>query len=276
MGISQEVGIEVYEWRQAPKATFAVIGDPVAHSASPRMHSAAFLALGMDHTYVAIHVKPGEVGEAMEHLKGLGYTGVNVTLPHKEEMLTWVKECDEFAARVHSVNTVRLEDGYGFNTDAPGFMETLRLLSIPPGTPTLLLGAGGSARALAAVLSDESYPLRIWNRTPGRAQALIDDLGIDAAAWDTPDIEGAGLVVNATSASLRGEKMPIDWSSAGPGLVAYDIAYNLKPNVFLDRAAEAGVRTVDGAAMLVMQGALSFEFWLETDAPHDAMWEAIR
>ena len=275
MGISQEVD-GVYEWREAPAASFAVIGHPVAHSASPRMHHAAYAALNMDHRYVAIHVEPGEVGEAMDHLKSLGYQGVNVTLPHKEEVLAWVSECDEFAARVHSVNTVRLQDRYGFNTDAPGFMETLRLLSIPPGTPTLLLGAGGSARALAAVLSDESYPLRIWNRTPGRAQAMIDDLEIDAAAWDTPDLTGAGLVVNATSASLRGQTMPIDWSLAAPGLVAYDIAYNLKPNLFLDQAALAGVRTVDGAAMLVMQGALAFEFWLETDAPHDAMWEAVR
>ena len=275
MGISQELEA-VYEWREAPAATFAVIGDPVAHSASPKMHHAAYEALGLDHKYVAVHVKPGEVGEALSYLKGLGYQGVNVTLPHKEEVLEWVSECDEFAARVHSVNTVRFSDRYGFNTDAPGFMETLRLLSIPPGTPTLLLGAGGSARALAAILSDESYPLRIWNRTPGRAQTLIDDLEIDAAAWETPDITGAGLVVNATSSSLRGEPMPIDWSYAAPGLVAYDIAYNLKPNIFLDEAAKAGARTVDGAAMLVMQGALAFEFWLEKDAPHDAMWEAVR
>lgn len=275
MGISQEVET-VFEWRDAPKADFAVIGDPVAHSASPRMHQAAYDSLGMNHRYLAVHVVPGEVAQALDHLKGLGYRGVNVTLPHKEEVLEWVVECDEFAARVHSVNTIRLSDRYGFNTDAPGFMETLRLLSIPPGTPTLLLGAGGSARALAAILSDESYPLRIWNRTPGRAQELIDDLEIDAAAWDTPDATGAGLIVNSTSASLGGQRIDIDWSLAVPGAIAYDVVYGLKPNLFLDDAEKNGIRTVDGAAMLVMQGALAFEFWLETDAPHDAMWEAVR
>lgn len=275
MGLSQEVGT-VFEWRDAPAADFAVIGDPIKHSASPRMHQAAYRALGLPYRYVALRVESGEVCEALDHLRTLGYRGVNVTLPHKNEVLDWVSEVDEFAARVHSINTVRLSDRYGFNTDAPGFMETLRLLAVPPGTPTLLLGAGGSARALAAILSDEMYPLRIWNRTPGKAQALIDDLEIDAAAWDSPDITGAGLVVNATSSSLRGETLPIDWSLAAPGVLAYDIAYRLSPNPFLDQAEAHGIRNTDGSAMLVMQGALAFEFWLEVDAPHEAMWEAVR
>jgi shikimate dehydrogenase len=170
-----------------------------------------------------------------------------------------------------------MADKFGFNTDAPAFMETLRLMYVLPGTPTLLLGAGGSSRAIAAILSEEGFPLHIWNRTPSKAHDLIKELDLeDAAAVASPDLSGAGLIINATSASLQGNRLPLDWANAVPGAVAYDIMYGASPNPFLDDATEAGVRAVDGLALLVMQGALSFEFWIEREAPHEAMWEAVR
>jgi shikimate dehydrogenase len=276
MGISKELD-GPFPWREAPVADYAVIGDPISHSRSPQMHNAAYQALGLTLRYTSVHVPRGEVTEALDHLKGLGYKGINVTVPHKEEVIDWLGDCDAFASRVRSVNTIRMADKFGFNTDAPAFMETLRLLNLPPGTPTLVLGAGGSSRAIATALSEDGYPLHIWNRTPGKARALVKELDLeDALAIDTPDIRGAGLIVNATSASLAGERLPINWDDAIPGAVAYDVMYGAALNSFLDEASLGGVRAVDGLALLVMQGALAFEFWVKKNAPHEVMWEAVR
>jgi shikimate dehydrogenase len=267
--------IKVYEWRDAPASDYAVIGDPVAHTLSPRMHKAAYEKCNLDLCYEAIRIPKGETHEALEHLRNLGYQGVNVTLPHKQEVIGWLSDIDPFASRVQAVNTIRLDDRYGFNTDAPGFMKTLDLLNIQPGTPTLILGAGGSARAIVAALAEEDFPLRIWNRTRERAENLLEELEIEASVWDQPEILDAGLIVNTTSASLQGIQIPIDWSHTMPGAIAYDIAYNGTSMPFLQDAITNGVRSYDGKGMLVMQGALAFEWWLGIEAPHDVMWESI-
>ncbi len=274
MGVQE--ALTAHEWREAPVGNYAVIGDPVSHSLSPRMHMAAYRELGLDLHYEAIRVQEGEVGHAMSHLRSLGYEGVNVTQPHKQEVIGWLKECDSFASRVGAVNTVRLRDRYGFNTDAPGFMHTLDLLNVPPGSPTLILGAGGAARAIVAALADEDYPLRIWNRTPDRAYQLLSDLEIEASVWQEPELLDAALVVNTTSASLQGGHVPIEWEHAMPGVIAYDISYGATARSFISEAEANGVRAVDGLGMLVMQGALAFEWWLGIDAPHNAMWEAVK
>lgn len=273
MGVQE--ALSIYEWREAPAASFAVIGDPITHSKSPAMHNAAYRELGLNYTYVPIRVPSGEALQALDRLRSLGYQGVNVTLPLKQEVIGWLKECDEFAARVGAVNTIRLDDRYGFNTDAPGFMKTLDLLNIDSGCPTLVLGAGGAARAIVAALADEGYPLRIWNRTKERAEIMIESLEIDASVWDDPELLDAKLVINTTSAGHRGDRIPIDWSHGMSGLVAYDISYG-HPSAFLIEAEAEDIRAVDGLGMLVMQGAYSFEWWLELDAPHDAMWDAAR
>lgn len=274
MGIQE--ALKTYEWREAPPADFAVIGDPIAHSFSPKMHAAAYAELGLEHKYLPIRVPSGEVPAAMDYLRTQGYKGVNVTVPHKGEVIGWLKECDSFAVRVGSVNTVRLEDRYGFNTDAPAFMQTLELLNLTPGSPTLVLGAGGSARAIVAALADEGYPIRIWNRTRSRAEKLLQDLEIEGSVWDEPELLDAKLIVNTTSASRSGEHIPIQWEHAMAGAVAYDISYNTDSNPFVADAEANGLRAIDGLGMLVMQGALSFEWWLGVDAPHSAMWEAVK
>lgn len=266
----------VFEWREAPAADFAVIGDPVSHSLSSKMHMAAYRELGLPLTYLSVRVPAGEVSPAMDRLKELGYKGVNVTIPHKGEVIGWLKEVDAFALRVQSANTVRLEDRYGFNTDAPAFLHTLELLNIQPGTPTLVLGAGGAARAVVAALADEGYPLRIWNRSRARAEEMVEDLEIEASVWDEPELLDAMLVVNATASSLDGEPLPVKWEHGMAGVVAYDLAYSRGTTPFVAQAEAHGLRAYDGKGMLVMQGALAFEWWLEVDAPHDAMWDAVK
>lgn len=272
MGIQE--ALTPFEWRQAPAGDFAVIGDPITHTLSPAMHTAAYRSLGLDYRYHAIHVKSGEVSAAMDHLRSLGYRGVNVTVPHKQEVIGWLKDCDAFAVRVQAANTVGMKDRYGFNTDAPAFLETLKLLNVEPGEPALVLGAGGSARAIIAALAEEGYPLRIWNRTRQRAEELVEDLEIEAAVWDAPELLDAKLIVNATSASLSDESVEIEWTHAMPGLIAYDLSYN--GSAFFRDAEAHDVRVVDGKGLLVMQGALALEWWLDVEAPRDAMWEAIR
>jgi shikimate dehydrogenase len=138
----------------------------------------------------------------------------------------------------------------------------------------LLLGAGGSARAIALALALEGYNLRIFNRTAERAVALVGELAIEAEVVDYPALQDAQLIVNATSASLQNESLPISFHGARPDAVAYDLVYGETP--FLRQANAAGLRTIDGKPLLVAQGARSLEFWLGGTAPRGAMLEAIR
>lgn len=266
---------EVVFWRDAPEAEFAVIGDPVAHSKSPRMHHAAYDDLGLPFRYVALEVPPDDVRDALNFLRFRGYRGVNVTVPNKEAALEWCAEVDPLARRVRAVNTIRLEDGVGMNTDAPGFLETLADRGVPPGE-VLLLGAGGSARALAYALAREGWSLRIFNRTRSRAEEMVQFLGIEADVTDSTDPAGAHLILNTTSASLQGNALDLDWSRARRDALAYDLMYSAGLTPFLLSAAKEGLRVCDGRPMLVAQGALSFEWWIGTPAPREAMAEAIR
>ncbi|MFI5385498.1 MAG: shikimate dehydrogenase [Fimbriimonadales bacterium] len=262
-----------FEWREAPAGDFGVIGDPVSHSLSPRMHSAAFAALGLNLTYRTIRVPAGEVTAAIQHLRSIGYRGLNVTVPHKAEARAALAEVDDFAGRCDAANTIRLEDLYGINTDGDGFLDTLAS-QIPKGCRVLLIGAGGSARAIALALALDGYNLRIFNRTRERALSLVRELAIEAEVVDHPGLQNTQLIVNATSASLHGESLPVSFEGAPAGALAYDLLYGETP--FLRTAHDAGLRTMDGKRMLVAQGARSLEFWIPgLRAPRDVMLEAI-
>lgn len=263
-----------FEWREVEEASFAVIGDPVSHSLSPAMHNAAFAHLSLPYRYVAIHVSPGEVCDALDRLTHLGYRGVNVTVPHKEEALGWVDHLDPFARRVGAVNTIRMADRAAANTDTPGFLDTLDELGLKPGRPAVVLGAGGSARGVCVALAEAGFDLRIWNRTRARAEHLIERLVVPATVMETPDLAEAGLIVNTTSAALKGGALELDWSGVPGDAVAYDLMYG-EPTPFLEGARASGLKTVDGAALLVAQGARSLEYWLDVDAPRHVMREAI-
>jgi shikimate dehydrogenase len=260
-----------YEWRDAPGAEFAVIGDPIAHSRSPQMHQAAYDALGLPYRYVAIRVPAGEVAAALDHLTSLGYQGVNVTVPHKAEVVAWAKEADEWVQWIGVANTVNLLEGSVTNTDCMGFMDTIEPFGLEAGSSSLILGAGGSARAVAAVLPNAGFEVAIWNRTPSRAKELADEFGLLAVSTPTADFD---LLINTTSAGLHGEQLPIDWSCVKEGALAYDLVYGDTP--FLQEAAARGMKTLDGRALLAAQGARSFEWWLGMAPPPGVMLEAIQ
>jgi len=261
----------VSHWRDAGPGEFAVIGDPVSHSLSPKMQNAALHHLGRGERYSAVHVPVGEVLPALDHLAALGYLGVNVTVPHKEAVIPWLNTIDPFAERANAVNTINLQTKSGINTDAPGFIEVLTDAGLPEGSSILLLGAGGSARALALALTSASFKLSIWNRTPERAAALAESVG--GTHTSGLDLKGFDAVINTTSASLQGEAIPVLWD-AFEG-VAVDLMYQEGLTPFLLEAANQGLRAIDGRNLLVAQGALSLEFWLGVTAPRDVMMEAI-
>lgn len=263
------------EWREAPDAEFAVIGDPVAHSLSPRMHCAAYEALSLPWRYVALRVPLGETAAALDHLALRGYRGVNVTLPLKGEALAWAAEAEPFAVRVGAANTLDLQARTARNTDAPGFLETLGPLDPDLGRPVLLLGAGGAARAVAAALSDAGFTLKIWNRTPDRAASMVRDLELSGEATEEPDPTGCQLIVNATAAGHFEASPPVRWSLASPDAVAYDLVYGPPAERFLHLPRANGLRTVDGRGMLVAQGAIAFEGWLGIPAPRGAMLKVV-
>ncbi len=263
---------QVFDWRDAPRAEFAVVGDPIGHSLSPRMHQASFWSIGYPGQYVAVHVKPGEVAAAFKHLKELGYIGINITVPHKLEAFQACSEVTPFAQRVRAVNTIDLQKGLGTNTDGPGFIETL-----PEGIKSaLILGAGGSAWSIVLALAEAGVQVKIHNRTVARAEDLIAGLNhVNAALADSNGLEGYDLIVNTTSTGLSGARLELDWSAAKPQVLAYDLVYGEEPTEFLKEAQSAGLNTLDGRTLLVSQGALAFEFWTGKKADSSAMAAAL-
>jgi len=261
-----------HEWRDAPEAEYAVVGDPIAHSLSPLIHAAAYAALDMPYRYRAVRVPHEEFEEALDFLRVRGYRGLNVTLPLKEAAFAWCESVDDAARPLGSVNTLDLSTRRGTSTDGAGFVASLKP-KLCPFLRFLVLGAGGSARSVAYALVQAGYDVALWNRTRERAEALGAELGIDVL--DTPDPFGFHVVVNATSLGHQGMAVPIDWSVCEPSTLAYDLSYGDAAKPFLQPAATHGLNTMDGLDMLVEQAATAFEWWFGVPAPRQAMVAAL-
>jgi shikimate dehydrogenase len=264
-----------FEWRDAPTAQYAVVGDPVEHSLSPGMHNAAFEALGMPDRYVAVRVPKEEFSEAVAHLKEKGYKGVNVTVPLKDAAYRWADKKPRFEQRVGAVNTLRLETKEAINTDAPGFIDTLRDLGIVFPCNVLVMGAGGTAHALILALAEHNCHLKCWNRTRTKLEKLLHQLGLKVEVVDQPVPNDCQLILNTTSASMDGAHLPVDWYQAPRKAIAYDVFYTQGPTTFMFDAQSNGIRAVDGRALLVAQGVRSFEWWTGTKPPKEAMLKAV-
>lgn len=266
---------EVFAWREAPIADFAVIGHPIKHSLSPKMHTAAFIALGLEASYVAVEVLPGEVSEALDALRIKGYRGINVTVPHKEEAFLWCEETTSISQRLRVCNTIDLASRRGTNTDAEGFSRSLADYPFSS-KKALVLGAGGSTRAILSALEAEGWDVSLWNRTQSKAASLLERFGSKAMLVDQPDLADNDLIVNTTSASLSGDRLPVNWSKANPDALAYDLAYGPSLTPFLSDASSFGLAVMDGRRMLMEQGAAAFEFWWNREAPREEMMAALQ
>jgi shikimate dehydrogenase len=258
-----------------------VLGWPVAHSLSPAIHNAALHALGLSEwRYQRLPVPPHLFEQTVRGLRGAGFLGANVTIPHKQAALALATQPSASASVIGAANTLTfLGDGEiaAENTDAPGLLAALGF--DPRGISVQVLGAGGSARAAVwALLDAGAAEVNVWNRTPGRAQALATELGGRAVAAPQP----AELLVNCTSVGLWVERsatedqalnqLSLSGDQTGEYLYVADLVYRSGSTTpLLAAAAARGARTIDGLEILVAQGALSLERWTGRDVPREIM-----
>lgn len=250
-----------------------VMGWPVAHSCSPRLHGFWLKAYGIDGAYVPFAVRPEHLARALGALSALGLAGVNLTVPHKETALASLDEVEPLARRIGAVNTVVVDAAgrlVGSNTDVFGFMANLRE-GAPAwradSGPAVVLGAGGAARAVCAGLQDTGVTaIRLVNRSPGRAERLAHDLGgpIAVKPWSERSgaLEGAALVVNTTTLGMAGQP-PLDLAldTVAPGCVVCDLVYVPLETPLLAQARASGLVALDGLGMLLHQARPGFAAW---------------
>lgn len=268
---------------------FGVLGDPVEHSLSPAMHNAAFAALRLPHVYLRYRVPPGALRAALQEACTLHMGGVNLTVPLKEAVLPFLDVLTPEAERIGAVNTVVFRpDGtlVGDNTDGRGFLRSLGRRALR-GAHAVLVGAGGSARAVGtALVAAGCARITVANRTPARAGAVAEHLAglglpsVDVRPLDALEarqvLEDARLVVNTTSTGLHGTGLRVRHALAPRDCLFVDLVYGATPSPWIAAARRAGRPALDGAGMLLHQGALALEAWLGRRAPLAAMASALR
>lgn len=269
---------------------YGVIGDPIAHSLSPTLHNAAFDALRMDCVYLAFHVKSGEVESALRGMRGLGIAGLNVTMPHKSAVLPFLDEIEQTARFLGSVNTISNSNGklLGFSTDGVGALNALKLNGVDlRSKKVLLLGGGGTAKAIAYALAGEVDKLVILNRSPQKIVSLTENLnrqfkaqvagGLLEPSSLQQNLKEADVLINATSVGMYPdeEHSLVEPKLLKPHLTVMDVVYNPLETKLAKDAKEAGAKVISGIEMLIHQGAASFEIWTGKSAPIEVMRKAV-
>lgn len=251
---------------------YAVMGYPVSHSRSPAIHRLFAVQTGENLQYELLEVAPDKLATAIRQFAKTGGKGLNITLPHKSEVTRLVDDMSERASNAGAVNTLVFRDGeiFGDNTDGVGLLRDLQenLELTLEGANILILGAGGATRGIIAPLLDvKPKSLLIANRTMSRAKSLAEHFSTQGpvTACRFEDVRKPpvyDLVVNATSAGLKGEMPPYPEDAIGEDTVCYDLSYSMKATPFASWAAEHGAaRSVMGWGMLVEQAAESFYLW---------------
>lgn len=270
-----------------------ILGYPVSHSLSPRMHNAAYRAMGLDICYIPLPVKPPDLQTAVQGLQAVKFLGANVTIPHKVAAAGLMDRLDESTAKIRAVNTiVNTESGLaGHNTDGEGFVRALEeVTTIDYGSaPAVLIGAGGAARAIAFALAEKGIKeLAIINRSRDRAVALKTLLGNHHSSLPVsvlaPDdvgrelVTASKLVINATPLGMKGnlKSVPVAVDNLTEDHVVCDIVYSGSGDTpMISAAREKGAVTLGGLGMLLHQGAASIRLWTGMDPPLDEMRRAI-
>lgn len=263
-----------------------VFGDPVIHSLSPAMHNAAYRKLNLPYVYTFFHVTSENLTAAVQAIRALNIAGINVTVPHKEAIIPHLDVLDESAKRCGAVNTVLNNNGtlIGHNTDGVGFIASLRENGFNPrGKKAVILGAGGSARAIAAALLDNGAEITIINRTVEKAKSVADALNsprkvkvLPLIPKATPEVHGTHLVINSLSTPFRQNGSWLLDLSPAQGALFYDLRYGSMASDFLDCAAAIKSPGLDGLGMLLHQGARAFELFTGQEAPVDVMRESLQ
>jgi shikimate dehydrogenase len=253
-----------------------ITGWPVGHSRSPRLHGFWLERYGINGAYVPLPIEPAHFPVAIQGLVRCGFAGVNVTIPHKVAAFAVSDVVEDSARRAGAVNTLVFESGCikGSNTDGWGFLENLRSNGVDPAAgPVLILGAGGSTRAIAAALLDLGVNVAISNRTRARAEQLAAELqGLAVINWGVRSValSDHALLVNTTSLGMAGhDALEIDLDRAAKGLTVADIVYVPLETPLLAAARARRIRCVDGLGMLLYQAVPGFRTWFGVDPTVD-------
>ncbi len=268
-----------------------LIGYPVSHSFSPRMHNAAASAAGVDLVYVPLPVAPDSIREAVYGLRGLGMRGANVTIPHKQAVMAYLDEIDEAARLIGAVNTIIIaEDGqlFGTNTDWLGFADDLAGVGISAeNRQSIVLGAGGSARAVVYALIQQEADIHLYARRLSQAQELADTF-TESTRYphitphlftELPDLStDQPLIINTTPLGMTPHVDNSPWPDQLPlptECAVYDLVYNPTETKLMRQAHAANCHAVNGLGMLLRQGAAAFKLWTGVDPSLEVMGNAV-
>jgi shikimate dehydrogenase len=275
-----------------------LIGFPLSHSLSPKIHEAAISALGLQGEYLLYSVAPEEIGRLAvlaRRMRDGEIQGLNVTIPHKQAIMPLLDELTPSAQLIGAVNTLYLREGklIGHNTDAPGFLADLAkfLQNTPPEKNALVLGAGGASRAVVYGLLKDGWKITLAVRRAdlNQASALIESFEslkvatmINLVLMEAGDLGRLGceiqLIINATPIGMFPKVDISPWPEKLPlpnGATIYDLVYNPRPTRFVQNALAAGLQATTGLGMLVEQAALSFACWTGQNAPREALYAAV-
>jgi shikimate dehydrogenase len=270
----------------------AIIGHPISHTLSPKMHEAAFKKLNLKYRYLSFEIPPQNLRKGIEALKFLGFKGFNVTIPFKEKIVPFLDQVSPEAKMIGAVNTVLIENGQlkGFNTDGAGFTASLKKKwnFSPENKTVVIIGAGGAARAVATQLClDQARSIGIANRTPAhgfilkkRLNRYFPDIDVVQLPFRGSGlkkfIQTSDLLVNTTSVGLSPSDsilLPSDYFHSR--LKVCDLIYNPSVTHFLEMAQKKGCSVLNGTGMLLYQGALAFQIWTGKQAPLQVMSRAL-
>jgi shikimate dehydrogenase len=259
-----------------------VIGDPIEHSLSPKIHNAGYEKLGIDtdYVYVACNVKIENIADFIKGVRAMKIRGVSCTIPHKIEVMKYLDEIDEVAKKIGAVNTIVNEAGVlkGYNTDWLGVVMALEKITSIENKKVALIGAGGVARAAAYGITQRGARLIIYNRTIEKAQELAEEFGGEARSLDDiEEIKNMDIIFNATSVGLRPNehKSPLARELITDKHIVLDAIYVPYETKLLKEAKQQGARRIHGMEMLLQQGIAQFKLYTGYNAPEKTMRDVL-
>lgn len=263
-----------------------LIGHPVEHSFSPPMHNAAFNALNMDWTYVAFDVEPSNLKSAIDGARSLNIKGLNVTIPHKIEVMKYLDEIDEVARLIGAVNTIDFRNMKGYNTDGIGAVKAIEEVISIKNKNVVVAGAGGASRAISFYIAKYgAESITILNRNVDKASDLakdinlIDDVRADSISQINDYVCEADILIDTTPVGMHPNvdaDAIVGADDMHEGLVVFDAVYNPNETSLIKQAIKANAKPVYGIKMLLYQGVESFKIWTGQNPPVDVMEEALR
>ncbi len=275
----------------AKTKVLCVIGDPIEHSISPKMHNAVIHELGLDYVYVAFKIKKESLKEAVQGFKSLGIQGINVTIPHKVDIMQYLDEIDPTAMKIGAINTIKNDNGYlrARNTDGEGALKALIDNGYSPkGKKITIIGAGGASRAIAFFVAQHASEVSIFDINLEACRKLTENLKqfyripINANSMDLNDLkkqlDSSDLLINTSPIGMHPKinESPIPKDLLKKHLTVFDIVYNPIQTQLLKDAKELGCNCISGLDMFVNQGAIAFEWWTEKKPNVNLMKEVVK